>query len=149
MRRIDLVIVHCDATDNPDQQSMVALKAFHKAATDVPFKWGKYDTFGKGFIDVGYQYYIDRKGLVATGRPEGMIGAHCEGHNANSIGICLAGSGDLGFTPEQFISLKKLLLDILDRHKLTALDVLPHRAFNKNKTCPNFDLEGFLKNIYS
>lgn len=132
MRQVDLIIIHCSASDLDVHDEIGVIRLWH---------------IQRGFKDIGYHYFLKKNGIVQVGRNEETIGAHAEGHNKNSIGICLSGLNE--FTKLQFESLRKLLIDILNRHKLTTLDVLPHKAFNKNKTCPNFDLEKFLTTIYS
>lgn len=44
-----------------------------------------------GWSGIGYHYYIRKDGTIYRGRPRDTIGAHCEGHNSNSIGICAEG----------------------------------------------------------
>ena len=45
-----------------------------------------------GWADIGYNYLIDRFGVIYQGRPEGERGAHVCGLNRNTIGICMLGS---------------------------------------------------------
>jgi hypothetical protein len=45
----------------------------------------------RGWRDIGYHWVIDHDGAFAPGRAETEIGAHVEGHNAGTIGICLLG----------------------------------------------------------
>ena len=40
---------------------------------------------------IGYHYVVRLDGRVETGRPEGRVGAHCLGHNSDSIGVCYIG----------------------------------------------------------
>jgi hypothetical protein len=40
---------------------------------------------------VGYHYIIRRDGVLETGRPEEVAGAHARGFNHNSISISLVG----------------------------------------------------------
>jgi hypothetical protein len=132
-----MVVLHSSATDNPLQASFEAVKDLHVSSKSKYFKWGNYDTYGKGFSDIGYQYYIERNGTVIKGRAEEMAGAHCLGYNSISIGICL--SGNTSFTSEQFKSLNNLLEDIKKRHNIDDIDILHHNELNINKTCPNFN----------
>lgn len=148
MRKIDLIIIHCSASNNPDQDFLSAITDLHTSPKTKKIKWGEYETIGKGFAYVGYHFFIDKKnGELFVGRNIDLPGAHCEGHNANSIGICLSGNDEP--TDAQKKTLKKLLIDLMKQYGLTVIDILPHKAFNKNKTCPNFDLGELLKNIYS
>ena len=45
----------------------------------------------RGWRDIGYHRIVDRDGAVAPGRRETEIGAHVEGHNRGTIGICMLG----------------------------------------------------------
>ena len=136
MRKIDLIVVHCSATDETHQDSIEAVRELHISNTSKKFKWGPYDTFGKGFSDIGYHYLITKDGTVHTGRPLGIAGAHVRGYNSRSIGICLSGRD--GFTPEQFRSLERLCRELVSKFNLTKLDILAHHDLDKGKTCPNF-----------
>lgn len=112
-------------------------------------KWHK----EKGYISCGYHYVIKRNGHIEKGRKDKDIGAHCKGENLHSIGICLiggvddAGNSENNFTESQFNSLKKVVEDILSRHK--KAEVKGHNFFNKNKDCPCFNVENWWQNICS
>jgi N-acetylmuramoyl-L-alanine amidase len=144
MRIIDKLIIHCTASDGPRDNAFANVVAFHKCPINKGFWWnGKWEK-GRGFKDIGYHKYIDRFGGLWNGRAIETIGAHCKDENAHSIGICLA--GNKVFDPKQFETLKNvvtLLCATFNLHPLT--DVYPHNHFNKDKTCPNFDVEAWLK----
>lgn len=44
-----------------------------------------------GWNGIGYHFYIRTDGTIYTGRPTYMIGAHCQGANTGSIGVCFEG----------------------------------------------------------
>ena len=84
---------------------------------------------------IAYQYFIDKNGLVTQGRLDTEEGAHCRGHNSDSIGICLAGNFDATLpTKTQIDSLTKLLKDKVTQYNLTPDVIIPHRTFAQ-KTC--------------
>lgn len=126
-RKVDLIVVHCSDSDNPKHDNVATINEWHLA---------------RGFKKIGYHYFIDKSGNVFHGREESEIGAHVEGHNAHSIGICLSGKAE--FTPAQFHSLEILLIDICGRYDLEKKDILGHKDLNKLKTCPNFDIHKLL-----
>ena len=74
----------------------------------------------RGWRDFGYHWIIDRDGAIAPGRRETEIGAHVEGHNRGTIGICLLGgygaSADdpfeKNFIAAQASAVKRLIADI-------------------------------------
>lgn len=46
----------------------------------------------RGWIGIGYNYYIRKDGSIYGARPENSEGAHTKGENSKSIGICLEGN---------------------------------------------------------
>ena len=76
MRQINYIIIHCSATK--------AGRDFH--AKDID-KWHR----ERGFDEIGYNAVVDLDGTVEPGRSESKPGAHCKGHNSDSIGICYIG----------------------------------------------------------
>ena len=76
MRQIKEIILHCSATAEGRDYTVADIDRWHKA---------------RGWRGIGYHYVIYRDGSVHPGRPVEQIGAHCTGHNANSIGICYIG----------------------------------------------------------
>lgn len=136
MREIKQLIIHCSDTEGGNA---AAIKRFH--TTPPPN--------GRGWDDIGYHYVIDQDGTIEPGRSEEVIGAHCEGHNHDSLGICLIGVNQ--FTTAQWDSLKHLLISIMDHHGLTEDAIHCHHEYDtaiaQGKTCPNFDREEVLKLI--
>ena len=79
MRTITLIVLHCSGTKTTQRYS---------------FQQCKDDHLKRGYVDIGYHYYITRDGQVHEGRPLWKEGAHCKGHNKHSIGICYEGGLD-------------------------------------------------------
>jgi N-acetylmuramoyl-L-alanine amidase len=90
------------------------------------------------YSDIGYHYIITYDGKIHVGRPEDTVGAHVQGHNASSIGICLVGNSELSpMSKEQEASLVPLMEHLLDKHSLRKKDVLGHSEIADNPTlCP-------------
>lgn len=124
MRRITHIVLHCSAS--------VPAAAAHQTAADI-------DAMHKarGFRKIGYHYFIRADGTVEKGRPETEIGAHVEGHNATSIGICYAGGLDAKGkaadtrTPQQLEALAKLVAELKRRYPPAI--VLGHRDLSPDK----------------
>ena len=126
MRQITLIIVHCSAV-RPDQTSSAAqIDTWHRR---------------RGWkLGIGYHYVIRRDGSVEPGRPEYMVGAHCQGHNAHSIGVCYEGGLDIRGQPadtrtEAQRHKLRLLLEDLHRRYPRAL-IVGHHDLNPRKACP-------------
>ena len=102
----------------------------HHTAKDVR-RWHK----SLGWDDIGYHFFIEKKGKVVKGRDVKKNGAHCRGQNTKSIGVCLAGNFDATLpTKAQERSLRKLLEKLCDDHNISKKEIYPHRKFS-NKTC--------------
>lgn len=128
MRTIKEIIIHC--ADTPEGRD--------DRAADID-RWHKQ----RGFDRIGYHYVIDLDGTIEAGRDTECIGAHCKGHNTNSIGICYIGGADRDTlkpkdtrTDEQKASLL-LLLKYL-RQRYPDAKIYGHRDFS-DKPCPSFD----------
>lgn len=136
MRPITEIIVHCAAThptwwdSKTVEQKRDEIRRWHVEDN----KWG----------DIGYHWVIDRDGSRAPGRDEATIGAHCKGHNAQTIGICLMGGHGSNeddefadnFTREQDSALRRLIAEIKERHP-TIKKVTGHNEYAA-KACPGF-----------
>lgn len=131
MRTITLIIIHCSAT--PEGRSL----SFEECRRD--------HIMHRHFRDIGYHFYITRDGTVHDGRPIGKVGAHCEGHNSHSIGICYEGGLDANGKPTdtRTEAQRKALKSLVERmHRLfpKAL-IVGHHDLNPRKACPCFKVE--------
>ena len=128
MRTITLIVLHCDGIMPHQHNTIEKVDAYHKSL---------------GWKGVGYHYYVDRFGQVATGRPLEEVGAHCKGHNKYSIGICYEGGLDAQGRPcdtrtrEQRVALRELV-ERLHGMFPKAL-IVGHHDLNPTKPCPCFD----------
>ena len=127
-RTINEIIIHCTATPEGRECTVTEIRRWH---------------IQRGFSDIGYHYVIHLDGRVEPGRNVDIAGAHCTGHNANSIGVVyVGGCGKDGKTPKdtrtdaQKAALANLLLDL--RKLYPRATIHGHRDF-ANKACPSFD----------
>ena len=127
MRTITLIVVHCSAV-KPDQLSSAAqIDTWHR--NDRHYKFG-----------IGYHYVIRRNGDIEPGRPEYMIGAHCQNHNKYSIGVCYEGGLNARGqpadtrTPEQKAAMRRLLEELHERYPRAV--IVGHHDLNPMKDCP-------------
>lgn len=127
-RRIDEIIVHCTATPAGRQVTVADIDRWHRQ---------------RGFRGIGYHYVVYLDGSIHLGRPIHEVGAHCQGHNAHSIGVCYVGglSAD-GHTPQdtrselQRRALQGLLHELKRQYPQAAIH--GHRDFS-SKACPCYD----------
>ena len=140
MRVIKKHIIHCSASNLPEQGNIAAIKELHTASKTKKFKWGIYDTHGREFKDVGYHFFIRKDGTLEYGRSIMESGAHCKGHNHDSIGTCLEGYLLEDFTQEQKMTLYKLC-----RSLVTIFPNITTHGHNEfaNKACPVMDISAY------
>ncbi len=128
MREINKIIVHCSATREGENFEVAEIRKWHLA---------------RGFSDIGYHFYIDLYGEIHKGRDISKIGAHCKGHNRNSIGICYCGGVEAdGKTPKdtRYDCQKESLTAVLRTLKAMYPNAIIHSHNDfANKACPSFN----------
>jgi N-acetylmuramoyl-L-alanine amidase len=135
MRPINEIIVHCSAT---------------KPSMDIGADWiRKIHVQQNKWKDIGYHYVIRRNGAIENGRLLSQIGAHCEGHNTGTIGICMVGGisetgrAENNFTPAQFETVQRLIRDLVA--EFPAIVKLSGHNDYANKACPCFNVHDKLR----
>lgn len=130
MRKIKEIILHCSATPEGKDFTVEDITRWHKE---------------RGFTTIGYHYVIYRDGSIHKGRDENMSGAHCTGHNSNSIGVCyIGGLAKDGKTPKdtrtkaQRSSLARLVMELVCKYP--DVTIHGHNEFS-NKACPCFNVQ--------
>ena len=105
---------------------------------------------GRGWSDIGYHYVVYLDGTIHEGRNVNISGAHCTGHNANSIGVVYVGGLDAKGnakdtrTNAQKDGLLKLLKDLKKLYPKATIH--GHREYAQ-KDCPCFDAKKEYSNI--
>ena len=126
---IEMLVVHCSDTDDKQNLNASDIHNMH-----LNFGWD----------GIGYHKVICRSGKIENGRPEYWVGAHVKGKNTISLGVCLIGRNK--FTKKQFISLKYILKNWKSAYPKAK--IIGHCDTEKtNKTCPNFDVKSWIKEI--
>ena len=88
----------------------------------------------RGWTGIGYHFYIRKDGRIYRGRPEWAVGAHAQGHNSRSVGICCEGSYMSETMPKaQFDALVGLVRE--EMAKCPGAKVLRHKDVNSTD-CP-------------
>lgn len=145
MRKIDYIVIHCSATKPNQDIDISDVKRWH--------------TQQRGWLDVGYHFFIKRNGVLQRGRDldgDGFVmeevGAHVKGYNSKSLAICYAGGinhlgkADDNRTPEQLETLKTLVFTL--KEMFPNAIIKGHRDFpNVAKACPSFDVADWLTEI--
>lgn len=135
------IVVHCSAT-RPDwldghgiDAQVAEIRAWHKA---------------QGWSDIGYHWVIGRSGELRPGRREDVVGAHVQGRNSGTIGICLIGGygsaetdrAEAHFTDRQLITLRQQIQAISMRTQIAT--VSGHNQYAA-KACPGFHVPSWFK----
>jgi len=128
MRPINKIIIHCSSTPEGKDYTVEQIRQWHIQ--------------GNGWRDIGYHFVIYRDGSVHEGRPITVVGAHCKGLNARSVGICYVGGCAADGktpkdtrTPAQRAALVALVRKL--RSQFPGTTVHGHNEF-ANKACPSF-----------
>lgn len=129
-RPIKRIILHCSATPEGKDYTVADITRWHKE---------------RGYATIGYHFVIYRDGRIMTGRDINQIGAHCQGYNTGSIGICYIGGMDAANksakdtrTPEQRTSLRTLVAQL--KRMYPNATVHGHNEFS-SKACPSFNVQ--------
>ena len=142
MRRIDKIILHCSATPAGKHFDVDEIRKWHVE--------------GRGWSDIGYHYLVYLDGSIHKGRPVETPGAHTQGHNKHSIGVCYVGGvsnvkdkkgkwpAEDTRTPEQKEALWKLLMELMACYDGATLH--GHNEFAA-KACPSFDVQKEYKDV--
>jgi N-acetyl-anhydromuramyl-L-alanine amidase AmpD len=135
MRTIREIIIHCSAT---------------KPSMDIGAEWiRKIHVQQNKWRDIGYHYIVRRNGSVEVGRHISQVGAHCNGHNEGTIGICMVGGlsetgrPENNFTPDQFEAVQKLIFDKVSEFP-EIVKLSGHNDY-ANKACPCFNVHEKLR----
>jgi N-acetyl-anhydromuramyl-L-alanine amidase AmpD len=134
------LIIHCAATPNGKPFTSEQIDGWHRERgfRRDPRLIGATEP---GLKHIGYHYVIYTNGAVRCGRSEQEVGAHVQGMNSRSLGVCLIGTDQ--FTPAQWDTLRLHVTAM--RQRFPHITVAGHRQF-ANKICPGFDVPSWLKN---
>lgn len=97
---------------------------------------------------MGYHWIIKINGDIEAGRSENLQGAHCEGHNHHSIGVCYVGGLDADgqpantLTANQDVALVALCKNLKKKYPMAK--IVGHSQI-ANKCCPCFNVEKWKK----
>lgn len=134
-------IIHHSLTEDSGTVSWGAIRKWHTGQhPQSPHKWN----------DIGYHFgieLVDDYYEVLVGRPIDVPGAHCEGWNKSSIGICFIGNFDIAPPPDAMMKRAVVVFaPIIANLQIPYEGIKPHSAY-ANKTCPGkmFPFERFVE----
>jgi len=155
-RTITDIVIHCAATPNGKPFTREQIDAMHRQRgfKRQPAAITRYQPELKHVLpSIGYHWVLELDGNAKPGRHTEEVGAHVQGSNAKSLGICLIGTDS--FSLAQWSTLRLLVSKL--RQTYPAARVRGHRDFSPDldgdgvierhewlKTCPGFDVQTWL-----
>lgn len=127
----EFVILHCSASPDYCEKD----EAFDSIGASQINEWH----LKRGWDGIGYHNVIKRSGIIQPGRPYEIQGAHVEGHNKDSLGVCWVGT--YRPTEAQIISICNLYVLLFREFKITWENWFGHYEFNNKKECPGFSMD--------
>jgi hypothetical protein len=113
----------------------------------------KYHVETNKWKDIGYHFGIELVGNryeILTGRMMNEIGAHCEGQNKDSLGVCFVGNFDNGEpNPEMWRLGVRFVASLCNVLNIEPDNIFGHHYFNSGKSCPGrmFNTFGFNEQV--
>lgn len=168
-----IIIHHSDTTDDAARQDWDGIRRFHMSwrldgdtltaeqlkqyqadlaalkgqAPPAGWKWTR---VLRPWRDIGYNWGLESvkgKLVIQQGRPMDIPGAHCEGMNSVSLGICCVGDFDKERPSDAiYYNCAQLCANLIKRFPTIQVGKIePHRKY-ANKTCPGnlFDMNRLL-----
>lgn len=164
MRSINLIVIHCSASPNGVSlfDGSLGMPGFRTPVETID-QWHRQRGFRRDFgakgrfnpqlTSIGYHFLIYTSGVVVTGRAPEEVGAHAQGHNANSIGLCMIGTDK--FLPEQWEALAGWVR--IMQKAYPGARIVGHRDLSPDlngdgvisssewtKRCPGFDVAAWM-----
>lgn len=129
------IVIHCAATPPSMDIDISTVDRWHRA---------------KGWLGVGYHFFIKRDGTIQEGRNVMLPGAHVRGYNHCSVGVCMAGgvkesdkvTPENNFTDAQWLALNEIINKL--QQQFPDAKVVGHNELAA-KACPSFDVQAWLK----
>lgn len=155
-RKITGIVIHCSATKAGQSVDVNTIDRWHKE------RGFKRQPISKRYC--GYHFFVTESGEIQKGRDLQETGAHVEGSNSKTIGICYAGGIGKDGKPsdtrndKQKDSLLWLLQQLVIKFPNVTID--GHRDYSPDKdgdgiiepwewmkACPSFDAKQEYRNI--
>lgn len=126
------IVIHCSASNNGVAYPAAQIRKDHIEH--------------RGFKDIAYHKIYQPSGEIENGRPLNSPGAHVQGANEDSLGLCLVGNDR--FTRRQLDVLRGDLDSLLMTFSISRAEIYMHRQFPsaiaQGKTCPNIEPNHFM-----
>lgn len=169
-RLVKDIVIHCSATPNGKDIRARHIDEMHRQRSFKRDSQAKRN-FNPELPSIGYHYVITVDGHIETGRGLEEVGAHVQGRNTGSIGICLIGTDK--YKIAQWETLRTCLINLstiiqgrphatvsgaLNAYKDMGISIKGHRDYSPDlngdgqitrnewvKDCPNFDVSAWVR----
>ena len=129
------IVIHCSQTRPSQKIGAREIDRWHRE---------------RGWLKIGYGVVIKRDGTIEQGREDDEVQAAVKGYIHTSFNLALIGGAkeedwkqpEDNFTAEQWEALKKELTRLVKKYPDAR--IVGHYDLDKNKTCPNFDVQNYL-----
>ena len=88
-KQTDFIVIHSTGTPPKMDVNLSTVDSWHRK---------------RGWVRIGYHYFINKNGTIETGRNPHEVGAHAKGYNGKSVSVCLAGGVDDNNNPDPYFS---------------------------------------------
>lgn len=122
------IVIHHSGTANDEDYGAEAINDLHIRLN--------------GWAAIGYHFVVRKDGTIEEGRPVWAMGAHAQGHNSDSIGICVSGNFLIAKpTAIQIEALAMLIANLCADYSIPIdrQHILGHRQLNATE-CPGDNL---------
>ena len=129
------IVIHCSQTRPSQKIGAREIDRWHRE---------------RGWLKIGYGVVIKRDGTIEQGREDDEVQAAVKGYNHTSFNLALIGGAkeedwkqpEDNFTAEQWEALKRELTRLVKKYPDAR--IVGHYDLDKQKTCPNFDVQDYL-----
>lgn len=169
-RLVKDIVIHCSATPNGKDIRAKDIDEMHRQRNFKRDSQARRN-FNPELPSIGYHFLITVGGYIETGRGLEEVGAHVQGRNTGSIGICLIGTDK--YKIAQWETLRTCLINLstiiqgkphatvegaLNAYKDMGISIKGHRDYSPDlngdgqitrnewvKDCPNFDVSAWVR----
>ena len=130
-KKTDYIVIHSTMTPPSRTTTLKTVDEWHRK---------------EGWLEVGYHFFIQTDGTLEFGRHPETVGAHCKGHNHDSMSICMVGGKDASgnavdnFSKEQKETLKSIVSSLTKAYP--GATVVGHNELEETD-CPSFNVKDF------
>jgi N-acetylmuramoyl-L-alanine amidase len=99
----------------------------------------------RGWLKIGYHFFIGKNGTIEIGRNADEVGAHTKGYNGNSVSVVMVGGTDKSGNPDPYFSASQweALFSLVNSLTFMYRDakVVGHGDLIIDSDCPGFSVK--------